>query len=114
MPAVECARCGETDDLDGERLDDIIVVTCGACGNAWERGTRPTCGLCGSLDLEGVPTSTLEEAGRAGVRTPSGIRIAHYCWTCLGVDVTSTVPTPGPNPPPGNRGRITRPPRPIA
>jgi hypothetical protein len=44
-----------------------------------ERADRPggvrnsslVCRLCDSDDIEGIPTSTLEEHGRAGVRTPS-------------------------------------------
>ncbi len=48
-----------------------------------------------------MPTSTLEEHGRGEQRTPSGIRIRHYCWECRGDDVTSQEPHPGPQPHPG-------------
>ncbi len=101
MPIIACPICGEDDDLTGDRQGEAIMLTCGHCGHRWDRDTRLVCGLCGSDDLEGVPTSTLEEAGRAGVRTPSGIRLVHYCWSCRGTDVTSSSPRPGPNPPPG-------------
>jgi hypothetical protein len=101
VPIVTCPTCGEDEDLAGERQDDAIVLTCGTCGHRWDRDTRLACRLCGSEDVEGVPTSTLEEAGRAGVRTPSGIRLVYYCWACCGTDVTSSSPRPGPNPPPG-------------
>jgi Zn ribbon nucleic-acid-binding protein len=101
MPLVVCPRCGEDDDLSGQREGDAIMLRCGACGERWDRETRLLCRLCGSEDIEGVPTSTLEEAGRAGVRTPSGIRLVYYCWDCRGSDVTSTAPDPGPHPPPG-------------
>lgn len=101
MPVVACPVCGEDDELSGERVDQRILLTCGACGHRWDRDTRLRCGVCGSEDIEGVPTSTLEEAGRAGVRTPSGIRLVYYCWSCQANDVTSTSPLEGPQPPPG-------------
>lgn len=101
MPLVTCPGCGEDEDLTGARSGDAILLTCGSCGHTWDRDTRLVCGLCGSEEIEGVPTSTLEEHGRAGVRTPSGIRLVHYCWACQGNDVTSSEPTPGPQPPPG-------------
>lgn len=101
MPRVACPECGEDDELSGQRSVGAILLTCGRCGHRWDRDTRLVCALCGSEDIEGVPTSTLEEAGRAGVRTPSGIRLVYYCWSCRGQDVTSTTPRPGPNPPPG-------------
>ncbi len=51
------------------------------------------CPVCGEDD---------DLAGeRAGVRTPSGIRLVHYCWSCQANDVTSTSPVEGPQPPPG-------------
>lgn len=101
MPIVSCPACGEDEDLTGSASDGSIVLTCGPCGHTWLRDTVPVCRLCGSEDIEGVATSTLEEHGRAGVRTPSGIRLVHYCWSCRGNDVTSTEPSPGPHSPPG-------------
>lgn len=101
MPTVQCPACGEDEELTGTRAGDAIVLTCGRCGERWDRDLRLVCRLCGSDDIEGIPTSTLEEAGRAGVRAPSGIRLVHYCWDCRGADVTSSAPRQGPLPPPG-------------
>ncbi len=101
MPAIACPACGEDDDLAGERVDERIVITCEACGATFGRDTTPTCGLCGSTDLEAIHTSTLREAGRGEQWAPSGVRIAWYCWDCTGRDVTSPDAVPGPNPPPG-------------
>lgn len=102
---VACPSCGEAEDLIGVPVDGLIRITCGACGAGWDRDAQPRCGLCGGTDLAAIPTSTLEEHGRAGVRTPSGIRTAWFCWTCTGHDVTSTRPIPGPNPLPGRKRR---------
>lgn len=106
MPVVACPGCGEDEQLRGERADredgsEQLVLTCERCGTTWDRDTAPRCGLCGSDDVEGVPTSTLQEHGRGDQRTPSGIRLAYYCWACRGRDVTSSSPLPGPQPPPG-------------
>jgi hypothetical protein len=107
MPIVACPTCGEDEELTGQRSGEAILLSCGRCGHAWDRDTRLVCGLCGGQDIEGIPTSTLEEAGRAGVRTPSGIRLVYYCWSCRGNDVVSTEPVRGPHPPPG-RSRDVR------
>lgn len=107
MPQVSCPACGEDEELAGRREDERILLTCERCGAAWDRDTRPTCRLCGSEELEAVPTSTLEDAGRGAQRTPSGIRLVHYCWSCRGDDVTSSSPRPGPQSPPGGGQDLT-------
>jgi hypothetical protein len=106
MPSVVCPGCGEDERLRGERRDagtdsERIVLRCEVCGATWDRGTTPRCGLCGSEDVEGIPTSTLQESGRGEQWAPSGVRLTYYCWSCRGRDVTSAEPVPGPTPPPG-------------
>jgi hypothetical protein len=101
VPTVACPACGEDEEVSGQRRGDGIALTCDRCGEVWDRDLRLVCRLCGSEDIEGIHTSTLEEAGRAGVRTPSGIRLVYYCWSCRGNEVRSTTPDPGPHPPPG-------------
>jgi hypothetical protein len=102
VPLVACPQCGEDEELAGERDGETIILTCGSCGTAWDRDTRLVCLLCGSEEIEGIPTSTLEEAGRGDQRTPSGIRLVYYCFSCQSDDVRSSSPRPGPQPPPGN------------
>lgn len=102
MPVVACPHCGEDEELSGERDGDTIILACGACGASWDRDATLACGLCGSDEIEGIPTSTLQEAGRGDQRTPSGIRLVYYCWACLGDDVRSSSPRPGPQPAPGH------------
>lgn len=102
MPIVVCPGCGEDEDLVGTRTgEDHLRLTCGRCGVAWDRDGTPRCGLCGSPDIEGIPTSTLQEKGRGDQWAPSGIRLVFYCWSCRGNDVTSSQPLPGPQPQPG-------------
>ena len=101
MPRISCPTCGEDEHLAGRAEGEAILLTCESCGHEWDRDTRLVCRLCGSEDIEGIPTSTLSEAGRGDQRTPSGIRLIHYCWECRGDDVLSSSPRAGPNPPPG-------------
>jgi hypothetical protein len=102
VAVVACPQCGEDEELTGERDGERIVLSCGSCDATWDRDTRLVCGLCGSEEIEGIPTSTLQEAGRGEQRTPSGIRLKYYCFDCQGDDVRSSSPRPGPQPPPGN------------
>lgn len=108
MALVECPHCGADEELAGEQVDGAITLTCLACGARWDRDTEPVCGVCGSTDVQGIPAATLEEHGRANVRSPSGIRLAYYCWDCRSKDVTSTHPDRGPHPPPGSSTRDLR------
>ncbi len=101
MPTVACPTCGEDEALRGESSQDAILLRCERCGERWDRDTRPVCRVCGADDIEGIPTSTLQESGRAGVRTPSGVRLVYYCWACRSHDVRSASPLSGPQPPPG-------------
>lgn len=94
MPVIVCPHCHEDENLSGEQRDGRRVLTCERCGHVWDRDTVPRCRLCGSDDLEAVPTSTLEEAGRGDQRTPSGIRDAYVCWSCGARDATSGNPVP--------------------
>lgn len=96
MPIVSCPACGEDDRLRGEAQHGGTELTCEACGHRWQRDARPRCRACGSDDLEAVPTSTLQEAGRGEQRTPSGIRDAYVCWSCGARDATSSAPMPAP------------------
>lgn len=105
MPTVRCPSCGSTDDLTGTDAAEGKIVACGACGHRWQRDLRPTCQLCGSRDLEAVPTATLEEAGRGVMRTPSGIRDVYRCFGCGARDATASSPVPAE---PGWRDRARR------
>lgn len=93
MPLVACPACRSHDRLVGT-ADDGSALSCEACGHRWTRELTPTCGRCGSTDLEVVATATLEEAGRGNQRTPSGIRNVHHCWSCGSRDATSSEPLP--------------------
>lgn len=53
--SVACARCGETEDLTGERTPAGIRISCGGCGASWMRGTDPRCASCGGTSIVSRP-----------------------------------------------------------
>ncbi len=92
MPLIECARCGEDEDLHARRVtDEPVTVVCGSCGHEWARDPTLRCRLCGSTDLRYTP-EPLWEKGRGDQRTPAGRLDQYACWTCGGRRVTSANP----------------------
>lgn len=78
---IACPVCGETEDLAGSRGDDHITITCGTCGQSWERPTKPACPQCAGSDLQAVPFAIVEKS-RGTQLSVVGIRIAHLCSIC--------------------------------
>lgn len=83
---ITCPLCGETEDLSGERHDEVITITCGACGQTWERPTTPVCPDCEGNDLQAVPHAIVEKS-RGTQLSVVGIRIVHLCHSCDGDDI---------------------------
>lgn len=83
---VACPVCGESEDLAGSSSDDRISITCGNCGQAWERPTTPACPKCGAADLQPVPLAIVEKS-RGTQLSVVGIRIVHLCPTCDADDI---------------------------
>lgn len=81
MRLIECPVCGETDDLEGRRHEATIVITCGACGQSWERSLRPTCRVCGGHDLQEIPVAIVEKS-RGTQLSVVGIRVVDLCRDC--------------------------------
>jgi Zn ribbon nucleic-acid-binding protein len=50
---ITCPSCGESDDLSGERADELITVTCGVCGHAWSRSVTWACPNRGVIRTQG-------------------------------------------------------------
>lgn len=78
---IACPLCGEEDDLRGERLDDTIRITCGGCGQKWERSLDPQCPTCGGSDLVTVPKAILERS-RGTQLSVVGIQMVQLCEVC--------------------------------
>ncbi len=78
---IRCPQCSESEDLSGERDDELIHLTCGACGATWERDLSPACSRCGGDDLQAVPLAIVEK-GRGTQLSVVGTRIIHLCYVC--------------------------------
>lgn len=76
-----CPICGETEELLGRRVEDQIEITCGNCGQTWQRPTAPICAQCGGADLQAVPLAIVEKS-RGTQLSVVGIRIVHLCNSC--------------------------------
>jgi hypothetical protein len=83
---IACPLCGEDDDLSGERTAETITVTCGSCGQSWERSLSPVCPTCGGADLVTVPTALLERS-RGTQLSVVGIRMVQLCAVCDDDDI---------------------------
>jgi hypothetical protein len=78
---LRCASCGEAERLRGKRQGEGITITCGACGNSWERDLRPTCRRCGRTDL--IPEQRpLVDRVRGNQTAIVGGIVAYHCLTC--------------------------------
>lgn len=78
---ITCPECGETDDLAGERRGDLIHITCGACGRAWDRDPSPRCPTCGSDDLHACLKAVVERS-RGTQLSVVGTEVVHLCRNC--------------------------------
>ena len=76
-----CARCGEEEQLRGERVDDVITITCERCGLVWNRDLTPTCPTCGSVDVRPAFQSILDKS-RGTQLSIQSMKLIHLCPTC--------------------------------
>lgn len=78
---IACPQCGETDDLEGERIEDLIRITCGSCETAWDRDPRQRCRRCESADMYPAPVAVIEKSRGTQLSIVS-TTIEYLCWTC--------------------------------
>jgi predicted RNA-binding Zn-ribbon protein involved in translation (DUF1610 family) len=78
---VQCASCGEEENLTGQPAGDSIAITCGSCGITWERSTSPRCPRCDGEDMQPVPLAIVEKS-RGTQLSIVGIRTLHLCPAC--------------------------------
>jgi Zn ribbon nucleic-acid-binding protein len=78
---ITCPNCEESDDLRGERSDRVVHITCGACGQTWDRDLAPRCEQCGGGDLEAVVQAVVERS-RGTQLSIVGTRVVHLCTAC--------------------------------
>lgn len=78
---VSCPDCGEAEDLTGERVGDVIDLSCARCGHRWKRELIPRCPTCRGHDLQTVPLAIVEK-GRGTQLSVVGTRPIRLCEHC--------------------------------
>lgn len=81
MAAISCPRCGEEDELDGERDGDTIVVTCGSCRLVWDRDLTPRCTTCDSSEVRPAFQAIVDKS-RGTQLSIQSMRLVYLCPHC--------------------------------
>ncbi|MDH3293993.1 MAG: hypothetical protein OER95_06685 [Acidimicrobiia bacterium] len=78
---IACPQCGESDDLAGEQTEELIRITCGACGSVWDRDPRRRCPRCDSADMYPAPVAVIEKS-RGSQLSIVSTTTEYLCWSC--------------------------------
>ncbi|WP_181958515.1 hypothetical protein [Nonomuraea diastatica] len=79
---IVCPSCGESEDLNGSRTAEGIVVSCQSCKANWLRDSVPdTCATCGGTDIEFHPQA-LTQYARGTQVSIVGWRHGPFCVVC--------------------------------
>lgn len=81
MDDLICPRCGEDENLRGEKRDEGIVVRCEECNTEWERDFTPRCSTCGSEDVR-LAFQVLVEKSRGTQLSMQSLRRVYLCPHC--------------------------------
>ena len=92
MLLVDCPQCGEEENLSGhisgEPGEEVIEVSCGACGFSWVRDRTPTCPTCSSTDLRQAARSIVEKS-RGTQLSIQSIEVIYLCPMCDAADLAA-------------------------
>jgi len=78
---ISCPECGESSELSGTPEVDGTRLTCETCGSTWLRDPTPSCGRCGSDDVQTVPLAIVERS-RGTQLSIVGTRSVELCSVC--------------------------------
>ena len=83
MEELQCPACGETEQLIGCELGDLIEVTCEACDQQWKRDPNalPLCERCSSDDIEGAVKAIVEKS-RGSQLSIVATQVVYLCRSC--------------------------------
>ncbi len=81
MTEIECPECGETEELRGIRVDELIQLTCEQCGRQWSRDPSPRCTRCGGDDLFAACRAIVERS-RGSQLSIVATEVVHLCMDC--------------------------------
>lgn len=94
---LRCPSCGEEDDLRGQRAQDGIRITCGACGTTWLRDSTPLCATCGGDQIVHRPR-TMTQYSRGTQLSVVGWQDVPLCLTCDADAIARSTSSGGPLP----------------
>ena len=78
---IACLHCGETENLAGERVDELIRITCGNCSSTWDRDPRKRCPRCDSAEMYPAPVAVIEKSRGTQLSIVS-TTYEYLCWHC--------------------------------
>ncbi len=81
MSDLVCANCGEEEKLLGERVDEVITITCEECGLVWDRDLTPRCPTCGRDDVR-VAFQAIVEKSRGTQLSIQSMKLVYLCPGC--------------------------------
>ena len=81
MDDLDCAECGEDEQLTGTRANEHIDVRCESCGHQWRRDLRPRCEGCGGDRLEEAVRAVVEKS-RGSQLSIVATQTVHLCKSC--------------------------------
>ncbi|MCP5027821.1 MAG: hydrogenase maturation nickel metallochaperone HypA [Actinomycetia bacterium] len=81
MSDLVCASCGEEENLRGERVDELITITCEECGLVWDRDLTPRCPTCGRDDVR-VAFQAIVEKSRGTQLSIQSMKLVYLCPDC--------------------------------
>ena len=81
MTDLICPACGEDTNLDGERCDELIHITCESCGQEWDRDPSPRCDRCDGSDMEAAIKAVVEKS-RGSQLSIVATQVVHLCRSC--------------------------------
>lgn len=81
MDDLICPRCETDEHLQGERADEVIHITCTACGLAWDRDPSPRCVTCGNPEVRTISEPIIEKA-RGTQLSIVGVTTTYLCQDC--------------------------------
>jgi ribosomal protein L37AE/L43A len=97
-----CPTCRTDEHLRGERRgDEVIHITCDACGLEWDRDLEPRCPSCGRRDLRSAAQAVWEKS-RGSQLSIVSMTAVHLCPDCDAEKVERVRDSNTPLPPPDN------------
>lgn len=76
-----CPKCGEDEELTGERTDEGIFISCDSCGTRWARDKPYTCATCGGEDIH-IRAQALTQYSRGTQLSIVGFHDIPLCARC--------------------------------